>query len=160
MVASLQEATLDEATLELQQLQAGWVVAGLLAGRVEEAALKLNQPSLGEATLEEAALKLPLREEAALNVSRQGHGGQRLELLQSFYFALEICATEFAERPMPELGRVQLAITANCQKIRVMHLPISLCILRRLQKSRCQCYFRFDCPTKLSRHHDRPRSSD
>ena len=42
----------DEATLELQQLQAGWVVAGLLAGRVEEAALKLNQPTLGE----EAAL--------------------------------------------------------------------------------------------------------
>jgi hypothetical protein len=32
----------------LEELQPVWVVAGLLAGRVEEAALKLNQPTLVE----------------------------------------------------------------------------------------------------------------
>ena len=50
-----------------------WVVAELLPGRVEEAALKLNQPTLNQPTLveelqavQEAALKVPLGAEAAM----------------------------------------------------------------------------------------------
>ena len=45
-----------------------WVVAELLPGRVEEAALKLNQPTLVEElqAVQEAALKVPLGAEAAM----------------------------------------------------------------------------------------------
>ena len=90
---TLQEATLEEASLELHLLQTRWVeaalvqeeatlqeaslqveVAMLLAGRAEDAALKLNQPPSGE--------------EPALIVSRQVHGGHRLELFPFFFLHL------------------------------------------------------------------------
>ena len=133
----------------------------------EEAALKLNQP--GDATLDMNHLATPLRveaavgEEAALKMSRRVKGGQTLARPPWFYLAPEFCATQCSEPPMPETGGVQLAIAANVQflsaEIRVMHLAISVCLVRCLQKSRCKSNLSLVRPTKSPRHHDRRRSS-